>query len=63
VQNGTAWQQKMRVTANWPGPLRLNLLERRLVDSHTTVIIALDDRVILIDPLCAEFSIRLSEFA
>src|ERR1039458_5848224 len=44
--------------------LRLNLLERRLVDSHTTVIIPLDDRVLFVSSLnCAEFSIRLSEVA
>ena len=42
----------------------LDLLERRLVDPHTTIIIPLDDRVILIRSLnCAEFSIRLSEVA
>src|ERR1019366_9682411 len=45
-------------------PMRLDLLERRLVDSHTTVIIPLDDRVIFVSSLnCAEFSIRLSEVA
>jgi hypothetical protein len=44
--------------------LRLNLLERRLVDSHTTVIIPFDDRVIFVRLLnCAEFSSRLSEVA
>jgi len=42
----------------------LNLLERRLVDSHTTVIIPFDDRVIFVRLLnCAEFSRRLSEVA
>lgn len=40
----------------------LDLLERRLVDPHTTVIIPLDDRVIFVSLLnCAEFSSRLSE--
>jgi hypothetical protein len=54
----------MRATANWPSPMRLNLLERRLVDPHTTVIIPLDDRVIFVGLLnCAEFSSRLSEVA
>ena len=44
--------------------MRLNLLERRLVDPHTTVIIPLDDRVIFVGLLnCAEFSSRLSEVA
>src|SRR5512141_774451 len=42
----------------------LDLLERRLVDPHTTVIIPLDDRVIFVSLLnCAEFSSRLSEVA
>jgi len=54
----------MRATANWPSPMRLNLLERRLVDPHTSVIIPLDDRVIFVGLLnCAEFSSRLSEVA
>ncbi len=40
----------------------LDLLKRRLVDPHTTVIIPLDDRVIFVSLLnCAEFSTRLSE--
>ena len=44
--------------------MRLNLLERRLVDPHTTVIIPLDDRVIFVGLLnCAEFSSRLPEVA
>jgi hypothetical protein len=64
VQNGTARQQQMRATTNWPAFCGLDLLERRLVDSHTTVIIPLDDRVIFVSSLnCAEFSIRLSEVA
>jgi hypothetical protein len=43
---------------------KLNLLERRLVESHTTVIIPFDDRVILVSLLnCAQFSSRLSEVA
>jgi hypothetical protein len=42
----------------------LNLLEPRLVESHTTVIIPLDDRVIFVSLLnCAECSSRLSEVA
>ena len=45
-----------------PGQNGLDLLERRLVDPHTTVIIPLDDRVIFVRLLnCAEFSSRLSE--
>src|ERR1022692_3005766 len=40
----------------------LNLLERRLVESHTTVIIPFDDRVIFVRLLnCAEFPSGLSE--
>jgi len=47
-----------------PCPTRLNLLEPRLVESHATVIIPLDDRVIFVSLLnCAEFSSRLSEVA
>jgi hypothetical protein len=43
---------------------RLNLLERRLVDSVSTVIIPLDDRVFVVSSFnCAEFSVRLSEVA
>ena len=43
---------------------RLNLLEGRLVNSHATVVIPLDDRVIFVSSLdCAEFSSRLSEVA
>jgi hypothetical protein len=35
-----------------------------LVDSYSTVIIPLDDRVLVVSSLnCAEFSIRLSEVA
>jgi hypothetical protein len=42
----------------------LNLLEGRLVNSHTTVIIPLEDRVLFVSSLnCAEFSSRLSEVA
>jgi hypothetical protein len=42
----------------------LNLLEPRLVESHTTITIPLDDRVIFVSLLnCAEFSSRLSEVA
>ena len=45
-----------------PGRNGLDLLERRLVDSHATVIIPLDDRVIFVSLLnCAEFSRRFSE--
>ena len=41
---------------------RLNLLERRLVESHATVVIPLDDRILIVSSLdCAEFSGRLSE--
>lgn len=40
----------------------LHLLKRRLVESHTTVIIPFDDRVSFVSLLhCAEFSRRLSE--
>jgi hypothetical protein len=42
----------------------LDLLERRLMESHTTVIVPFDDRVIFVSLLnCAEFSSRLSEVA
>jgi hypothetical protein len=42
----------------------LNLLEPRLVESHTTGIIPFDDRVLFVSLLnCAEFSSRLSEVA
>jgi hypothetical protein len=42
----------------------LNLLEPRLVKSHSTVIIPFDDCVIVVSLLnCAEFSSRLSEVA
>jgi hypothetical protein len=53
------------VSKSIPGwPCGLNLLERRLVDSHTTVIIPFDDRVIFVRLMnCAEFSRRLSEVA
>jgi hypothetical protein len=44
--------------------MRLNLLERRLVDSHSTIIIPFDDRVIFVRSFnCAELSGRLSEVA
>jgi hypothetical protein len=44
--------------------MRLNLLERWLVDSHSTVIIPLDDRVLVVRSLhCAVFAIRLAEVA
>jgi len=43
---------------------RLNLLERRLVQSHATVVIPLDNRVLFVSSLnCSEFSSRLSEVA
>jgi hypothetical protein len=42
----------------------LNFLERRLVQSHATVVIPLDDCVLFVDSLnAAEFSSRLSEAA
>jgi hypothetical protein len=42
----------------------LNLLERRLVEPHTTIIIPFDDRVIFVGLLNrAEFPSRLSEVA
>jgi hypothetical protein len=45
-------------------PGGLNLLERRLVESLTSVIIPLHDRVIFVSLLnCAEFSGRFSEVA
>jgi hypothetical protein len=41
---------------------RANFLEQWLVESHTTVTIPFDDRVIFVSLLnCAEFSSRLSE--
>jgi hypothetical protein len=64
VQKGTARQQQMRVTANGPALCRLNFLERRLVDSYSTVIIPFDECVLVVSPLnCTEFSSRLSEVA
>jgi hypothetical protein len=52
----------LRSITGWPGAL--NLLERRLVHSHASVIIPLHDRVIFVSLLnCAEFSGRLSEVA
>jgi len=40
----------------------LDLLERRLMESHATVIIPFDDRIIFVSSLnCTEFSGRLSE--
>jgi len=43
---------------------RLDLLERRLVDSFSTVIIPLDDRVLFVSSFnCAKFSARHSEIA
>jgi hypothetical protein len=43
---------------------RPDLLERRLVESHTTVVIPFDDRVLFVSSLnCTEFSSRLSEVA
>jgi len=54
-------------TSDWQigEPCRtLDLLERRLVHSHTTAIIPLHDRVIFVRSLnCAEFSSRFSEIA
>ena len=42
----------------------LNLLERRLVESHTAVIIPFDDRIIFVSSLnCAQLPSRLSEVA
>ena len=42
----------------------LHLLERRLVNSYTTVVIPFDDRVIVVHlPNCAKFSGRDSEVA
>jgi hypothetical protein len=47
-----------------PGPGRLNSLERRLVESRTTIIIPFDDRVIFVSLLNrAEFTRWLSEIA
>jgi hypothetical protein len=44
--------------------VELNLLERRLVESHTTVIIPFDDGVIFVGALnCAEFAGRFAEVA
>jgi hypothetical protein len=50
--------------ADWSSLCGLNLLEPRLVESHTTSIIPFDDRVIFVSLLhCAEFPSRLSEVA
>ena len=53
-----------RVTHTPQEPALLNLLERRLVKPHSTVIIPLDDRVLVVGLLnCAEFSGRRPEVA
>ena len=53
---------KKQLARNGSRPSGLNLLERRLVDSHSTVIIPLDDRIIFVRSFnCAKFSGRLSE--
>jgi hypothetical protein len=45
-------------------PVELDLLERRLVESRTTVIIPFDDGVIFVGALnCAEFAGRFAEVA
>jgi hypothetical protein len=50
--------------ADRPSLFGLNLLEPRLAESHTTVIIPLDDRVIFVSLLnCAQFPSRRSEVA
>ena len=55
----------LRTNIWWERSLgHLNLLERRLVESHATVVIPLDDRVLFVGSLnCAEFSSWLSEVA
>jgi hypothetical protein len=56
------WPQKLGRSAQ--PCCGLDLLERRLVQPHTTVVIPFDDRVIFVSFLnCAEFSSRLSEVA
>jgi len=56
---------RTRLTGRKSGALlRLNLLEPRLVEPLTTVIIPLDDRVLFISLLnCAEFSSRFAKVA
>ena len=50
-----ACQERLRTSS-------LNFLEPRLVQSHSTVIIPLDDGILFVGSLnCAEFSGRLSE--
>jgi len=52
------------VLSDAPAKLGLHLLKPRLVKSHPTVIVPLDDRVLFVSSLnCSEFSIRLSEVA
>jgi hypothetical protein len=54
----------MKTSATHPDLCWLNLLEPRLMESHTTVIIPFDHRVFFVRLLnCAEFSSRLSEVA
>jgi hypothetical protein len=55
------WPQTWQIKPVWCG---LNLLERRLVESHTTVIIPFNDRVVFVSLFnCAELSSRRSEVA
>jgi len=61
-QNLRIWPQKLGRSAQ--PCCGLDLLERRSVQSHTTVIVPFDDRVIFVSLLdCVEFSRRLSEVA
>ncbi len=49
---------------NGPDPGKLNFFEPRLVQSHPTVTIPFDDRVLLVSLLnCAELASRFSEIA
>jgi hypothetical protein len=51
-------------TAERGGGLRLDLLERRLVNSYAPVVIPFDESIVFIDlPNCAKFSSRQSEIA
>jgi hypothetical protein len=54
----------MLTTANRPSLVRVNLFERRLVESHPPVVIPPDHRVLFVSSLnCAELSSRLAEVA
>ena len=61
---GRRQQERQLRVAKMERRFRLNLLEPRLTESHTTVIIPFDDSVVFVSLLnCAELSKWLSEIA